>query len=121
MARFGLVTLVHQHEMNWESLPTDTGTFRICRPFTARESPTIGGGLVELAESELPWKPNYDEIVIVMEGELTIRQGNEDLAGRAGDMFLIRYGADITYRTETKAKFAWVLYPTSWKNLRWPE
>lgn len=107
--------------MQWDSLPSETGSFRITRPFTNRESPTIGGGLVEMEACEVPWTPNYDEIVIVMDGEMVIRQAGQDHFAQKGDMYLIRYGADIIYKTDTRATFAWVLYPAGWKNLRWPE
>lgn len=121
MDRQSLVTLARGGELVWDTIPTKTGLFRIARPFTSRESPTIGGGLAELEACELPWRPNYDEIVTVLEGELTIRHNGEDIVARAGDMVLIRYGAEIVYRTETRATFAWVLYPAHWKNVRWSE
>ena len=121
MGRQGLVRLVRQGEMNWDSLPSETGSFRISRPFTSRESPTIGGGLVVMESCEVPWMPNYDEVVVVLEGEMTIRHDGEDYVAHAGDMYLIRYGAEIVYKTDSRATFAWVLYPAQWKNLRWPE
>lgn len=121
MGNQSLVTLVHQEEMDWDFLPSETGSFRITRPFTSRESPTIGGGIVEMEECEVPWTPNYDEIVTVIEGEMVIRHDGVDLKAQAGDMYLIRYGADIVYKTDTKAKFSWVLYPAHWRSLRWPE
>ena len=116
-----LVTLVRNSEMHWDFLPSETGAFRIARPFTSRQSPTIGGGIVEIEKCEVPWTPNYDEIIIVLEGEMVVRHDGVDLRGQAGDMYLIRYGADIVYKTDTRAKFAWVLYPAQWRNLRWSE
>lgn len=74
-----------------------------------------------MEETELPWTPNYDEIVTVLSGELTIMHNGEELTGQAGDMFLIRYGAEIIYKTRTRCAFAWVLSPATWQNLRWPE
>jgi ethanolamine utilization protein EutQ (cupin superfamily) len=52
---------------------------------------------------------------------MSIVHNGQDLAARPGDMFLIRYGAEIAYKTQTKATFAWILYPAQWRNLRWPE
>lgn len=121
MGQQSLVTRVCKSEMQWSTLETETGKFLISRPFTQRESPTIGGGLVEIEAAEMKWTPNYDEIVVVLEGEMSIVHNGQDLAARPGDMFLIRYGAEIAYKTQTKATFAWILYPAQWRNLRWPE
>ena len=49
MAEQSLVTRIRKSEMQWSTLPTETGKFLISRPFTERESPTIGGGLVWMA------------------------------------------------------------------------
>ncbi len=116
-----LVTLAQRSDLQWDSIPTETGVFRISRPFTSRESPTIGGGIVNMETCELPWTPNYDEIITVLEGEMIVRCDGQDLIGRPGDMYLIRYGAEIVYKTESKATFSWVLYPAHWKSTRWPE
>ncbi len=116
-----LVTRVRKGEMQWSTLGTETGKFLISRPFTQRESPTLGGGLVEIEAAEMKWTPNYDEIVVVLDGEMSIVHNGQELAARPGDMFLIRYGAEMAYKSATRATFAWVLYPAQWKNLRWPE
>lgn len=121
MAKQGLVTLAQAEDLVWDRLETATGSFRIARPFTSRECPTIGGGLVELEGTELAWTPNYDEIVTVLAGELTIRHGGEELTARAGELFLIRYGAEIVYQAQQRCVFSWVLSPATWRNLRWPE
>ncbi len=121
MGKQNLVTRVRKSDMQWSTLPVKSGKFLISRPFTERESPSMGGGLVELEDAEMEWTPNYDEMVIVLDGEMSIVHNGEDLVGRPGDMFLIRYGADIKYKSRTKATFAWVLYPANWRHLRWPE
>jgi ethanolamine utilization protein EutQ (cupin superfamily) len=74
-----------------------------------------------LDATEMAWTPNYDEIVTVLSGELIIEQNGEELTAAPGDMFLIRYGAEIVYRTRTRCAFSWVLSPANWMNLRWPE
>lgn len=116
-----LVTLVQRSDMQWESMPVETGLCQISRPFTSRESPTIGGGLMKMEACAMSWTPNYDEIVIVLDGDMVIQHEGQDLKAQAGDMYLIRYGADIVYKTDSRATFAWVAYPAQWRNLRWPE
>src|SRR5512146_2478428 len=105
-----LVTRITKSEMEWSTLPTEAGRFLISRPFGQRESPTIGGGLVEIEGAEMKWTPNYDEIVVVLSGEMSIVHNGQDLLAHTGDMFLIRYGAEIAYKGKSKATFAWYLY-----------
>lgn len=121
MAKQGLVTVARREDFVWDRLETDYGTFRITRPFTGKDCPAIGGGICDLEATELSWTPNYDEIVTVLEGELIICHNDEELTAGPGDMFLIRYGAEIIYRSRRHCRFSWVLSPANWKNLRWPE
>lgn len=122
MAKQGLVQLWRTSDMVWDTVPAAQGSIRITRIVTARESPTLGGGICTLeGGAELAWTPNYDEIVTVLEGELTILHDGESLRGGPGEVFLIRYGADMVYRAVDRATFAFALYPATWKNIRWPE
>lgn len=121
MPKQGLVTLARREEFTWEPIETASGTFRITRPFDSRNCPTVGGGICELNAAEMAWTPNYDEIVTVLSGELVIEHSGTELTARMGDMVLIRYGAEIVYRSRTKCAFSWVLSPANWQSLRWPE
>ena len=115
-----LVSLVARQDVQWTSLPSKTGYYRVARSFTSRHSPTIGGGLVEMADCEVVWALNYDEIITVLEGEVTIRLDGADLIDHPGDQFLIRYGTEIAYVARERALFAWAVYPTQRQSLRWP-
>lgn len=122
MAEYGLVRLWRHSDLEWDTIPSERGSIRIARAITSRESPTLGGGVCTLeGGAELTWTPNYDEIVTVLEGELVIRHNGQDLRGSPGEIFLIRYGAEIAYQAADRATFAFALYPAAWKNLRWPE
>ncbi len=114
------VLLVRRDAVVWTSLPSATGYYRVARSISSRQSPTLGGGLCEMADCEVRWTPNYDEIITVLEGEMSIQLDGEDLVGAPGDQYLIRYGTEIVYRTSGRCLFAWAVYPANWQQGRWP-
>lgn len=60
------------------------------------------------------WTLTYDEVDIVLEGELVIRRGAEEVRGRPGDVLFIAKGSSITFGTPSYARFVYVAYPANW-------
>lgn len=121
MAKQGLVTLVTEADLVWDRIETGSGAFRIARPITSRNCPTMGGGIGEMTASELAWTLNYDEIITVLEGELTVLHNGEAFTARAGEMFLIRHGADVVYKAQGRCRFSWAVSPANWREVRWTQ
>lgn len=76
----------------------------------------MGSGIMTLEKGEFPWKLSYDEIDIVLEGELVITRGNESVRGSAGDVIFIPKGSSITFGTPNRVRFVYVTYPADWNN-----
>ena len=74
----------------------------------------MGAGYMSLDKGEMQWMLTYDEIDIVLEGELVITRGNEQVRGKTGDVIYIPKGSSITFGTPNWTKFVYVVFPVNW-------
>lgn len=78
--------------------------------YMALDATQPGGGV-------FAWTLTYDEVDIVLEGELVITRGDEQVCGRSGDVIYIAKGSSITFGTPSYARFVYVAYPVNWANV----
>ena len=78
--------------------------------YMALDATQPGGGV-------FPWTLTYDEVDIVLEGELVITRGDEQVRGGPGDVLFIPKGSAITFGTPHYARFVYVAYPANWSEL----
>lgn len=69
----------------------------------------VGGAL-----AEFKWTLTYDELDIVLAGELVITRGDEQVRGGPGDVIFIPKGSSITFGTSNHARFVYVAFPANW-------
>jgi ethanolamine utilization protein EutQ len=74
----------------------------------------MGAGYMSLDKGEMAWTLTYDEIDIVLEGELVITRGSEQVRGKTGDVIYIPKGSSITFGTPSWTKFVYVVFPVNW-------
>jgi ethanolamine utilization protein EutQ len=74
----------------------------------------MGAGYMSLDKGEMQWTLTYDEIDIVLEGELIIRRGSEQVRGKMGDVIYIPKGSSITFGTPNWTRFVYVVFPVNW-------
>ncbi len=76
----------------------------------------MAAGFMQWENAFFPWTLNYDEIDMVLEGELHVRhQGN---AGRqSGDVMFIPKGSSIEFGTPSTVRFLYVAWPANWQSL----
>jgi ethanolamine utilization protein EutQ len=74
----------------------------------------MGAGYMSLDKGEMQWTLTYDEIDIVLEGELVITRGSEQVRGKTGDVIFIPKGSSITFGTPNWTKFVYVVFPVNW-------
>ena len=74
----------------------------------------MGAGYMSLDKGEMQWTLTYDEIDIVLEGELVITRGSEQVRGKAGDVIYIPRGSSITFATPSWTRFVYVVFPVNW-------
>lgn len=74
----------------------------------------MGAGYMSLDKGEMKWSLSYDEIDIVLEGELVITRGNEQVRGGPGDTIYVPKGSSITFGTPNWTRFVYVVFPVNW-------
>lgn len=74
----------------------------------------MGAGFMSLDQGEMQWTLTYDEIDIVLEGELVITRGAEQVRGKTGDVIYIPKGSSITFGTPNWTRFVYVVFPVNW-------
>jgi ethanolamine utilization protein EutQ len=74
----------------------------------------MGTGYMSLDKGEMQWTLTYDEIDIVLEGELVITRGNEQVRGKTGDVIYVPKGSSITFGTPNWTRFVYVVFPVNW-------
>ncbi|WP_100639714.1 ethanolamine utilization acetate kinase EutQ [Marinobacter salexigens] len=80
----------------------------------AADNSSIAAGYMQWENCSFPWTLNYDEIDVVLEGELHITCGNKTHIGKPGDVFFIPKGAAIEFGSPGKVRFVYVTYPADW-------
>jgi ethanolamine utilization protein EutQ len=85
---------------------------------TSADGSPVAAGYMTLdaahGAGELPWTLSYDEVDVVLAGELVITRGAEVVRGGPGDVIFIPKGSRITFGTPSHTRFVYVAYPADW-------
>ncbi|MEL6999928.1 MAG: ethanolamine utilization protein EutQ [Pseudomonadota bacterium] len=73
----------------------------------------LGCGYVRMTGAEIPWTIKYDEIVLVLEGSITIRTAAGDLTAKAHDSIWLPAGTKLTY-VSPEALLFYAIHPANW-------
>ena len=82
---------------------------------TAADGAPIAAGFMAWSQSFFPWTLDYDEIDLVLEGELHIRCNGQTHIGKSGDVLYIPKGSAIEFGTPSTVRFFYVTYPANWQ------
>ncbi len=82
---------------------------------TSADHAPIAAGYLTLTAGTFPWTLSYDEVQIVLEGELHIGTAGGVRVGRPGDILFVPRGSAITFGTPEWAKFVYVTFPADWE------
>lgn len=94
---------------------TNGANARLKDVITSHDGAPMAAGYMALDKGEFPWTLSYDEIDIVLEGELVITRGSEQVRGGPGDTLFIPKGSSITFGTPSRARFVYVTFPADWQ------
>ncbi len=83
---------------------------------TSADGSPMAAGYMTLTEGTFDWTLNYDEIQIVLEGELHIGTPQGTAVGRPGDVLYVPKGSEITFGTPQWARFVYVTFPADWES-----
>ena len=82
---------------------------------TAADGSPMTAGYMTLTCGTFPWSLTYDEVQIVLEGELHIGTLDGVKVGRPGDILYVPKGSNITFGTPSWTRFAYVTFPADWQ------
>ena len=82
---------------------------------TLDEAPRMGAGIMELDHTSFEWTLTYDEYDMVIDGVLEIEIDGRVLTGHPGDILYIPKNSHINFRTPSKARYAYFVYPANWQ------
>ncbi|MRE37428.1 ethanolamine utilization acetate kinase EutQ [Klebsiella quasipneumoniae] len=84
---------------------------------TDQDGSSMAAGFMQWDNAFFPWTLNYDEIDMVLEGELHVRHQGETLVAKAGDVMFIPKGSSIEFGTPSTVRFLYVAWPANWQSL----
>ena len=111
------IKLVHNSDVHLGVFP-GAGTDKqvgIADVITAADGAPIAAGFMAWSQCFFPWTLDYDEIDLVLEGELHIRHNGQTYVGKSGDVFYIPKGSAIEFGTTSAVRFFYVTYPANWQ------
>lgn len=82
---------------------------------TSQDGSPMAAGYMSWSDCFFPWTLTYDEIDVVLEGELHIRSEGQTVVGRSGDVIYIPKGSVIEFGTPTCVRFLYVTHPADWQ------
>lgn len=81
---------------------------------TGADGSPMGVGYMTMTAGEFAWTFDYDEVQVVLEGELRLGGDGGGQTARAGDTFFIPKGSRVVFSTPTWARFVYVTHPADW-------
>lgn len=73
----------------------------------------LAGGFARFNNARIPWQVQYDELILVLEGKLSIETARETLQASRFDTIWLPSGTELTYFAENALVF-YSLYPSNW-------
>lgn len=82
---------------------------------TAQDGSSMAAGFMQWDNAFFPWTLNYDEIDLVLDGELHVRHEGETMIAKAGDVMFIPKNSSIEFGTPSHVRFLYVAWPANWQ------
>lgn len=73
----------------------------------------LGTGFARFRNAEIPWTVRYDEVILVLEGEFTVRNSEGEHTARAKDCIWLPTGTELTYVASNALVF-YAIEPADW-------
>ena len=73
----------------------------------------LGTGFARFRNAKIPWTVQYDEVLLVLEGHVTVRTESADLEAGPQDCIWLPTGTSLTYLAEDALVF-YAIEPANW-------
>lgn len=81
---------------------------------TAEHGAPVAVGVMSLRAGSFPWHLTYDEVQVVLEGELHLGTDAGTVIGLPGDVLFVPKDTQVTFATPGWTRFLYVTYPAAW-------
>ena len=107
---------IHSAKLPWKNFSGGgpAGAVHIIDAITAADGAPFAVGYMEWEDTSFPWKLDYAEVCIVLQGQLCITLGGQCLKGGVGDALYLPKGAEVEFSASGYVKFAYVIWPADW-------
>ena len=82
----------------------------VCGMFSGSQ---LGAGFVKLTNASIPWTTRYDEVIVVLKGEISIGLETGRLHAKAGDSIWLPEGTALRYEADNALVF-YAIHPADW-------
>lgn len=86
---------------------------QICVVTGSEHGTKLGTGLARFTNAEVPWQTKYDEVLLVLEGEVVVRTAGTELRAGPKDCIWLPAGSDLVYAAESALVF-YAIEPADW-------
>ena len=73
----------------------------------------LGTGYVRFKNARIPWQVRYDEIILVIEGRLTLLVEGEEVVAGPRDSIWLPEGTPVIYESDDALVF-YAIHPANW-------
>ena len=80
----------------------------------SKDGSSLGSGFVRLHNAHIPWTIQYDEMLILIEGELRVQVGEEIFQLQPQDSLWLPAGTELIYAAD-RALVAYAIHPANWQ------
>lgn len=86
---------------------------RVAEVTGAGDGTPLGTGFARFTDAAIPWTVRYDEVILVLEGQLTVRTTAGDLTAGPRDCIRLPTGTELTYLSDDALVF-YAIHPATW-------
>lgn len=80
----------------------------------AADGSNMGVGYMGWENAFFPWTLTYDEVNVVLEGELHVKTHSGTTIGKPGDVVFVPKGSSVEFGTPTHVRYVYITYPAEW-------
>lgn len=80
----------------------------------AEDGSNMGVGYMGWENAFFPWTLCYDEVNVVLEGELHVKTASGTSIGKPGDVIFIPKNSTVEFGTPTHVRYVYITYPAEW-------
>jgi len=80
----------------------------------AKEGSNMGVGYMGWENAFFPWTLNYDEVNVVLEGELHVKTASGTTIAKPGEIIFIPKDSTVEFGTPTHVRYVYITYPVEW-------